>query len=58
MATVVVELVEKFFIAIFFLICFAALGFFTLYLSRNIDYGEARFDSDGNVIRDEENKDE
>ena len=43
---------------ILFLICFAALGFFTLYLSRNIDYGEARFDSDGNVIRDEENKDE
>ena len=44
--------------AILFLVCFAALGVFTLYLSRNIEYGEARFDSDGKVIKDEENNNE
>ncbi|MEP3050277.1 MAG: hypothetical protein ABJP48_11925 [Erythrobacter sp.] len=37
--------------AIIFLIAFVAVGGFAIYLSRTIEHGEARFDSDsGNVI--------
>ncbi|MDP2131549.1 MAG: hypothetical protein U0975_04165 [Erythrobacter sp.] len=42
--------------AIIFLIVFIALGVFTLYLSRNIDYGEARFDTRNRDEADEETK--
>jgi len=31
--------------AIIFLIVFVLLGLFAIYLSRNIEYGEARFDT-------------
>jgi len=42
--------------AIIFLIVFIALGVFTLYLSRNIDHGEARFGPDGKMIDDDDAK--
>lgn len=40
--------------AIIFLLCFVALGGFVIYLSRTIDHGEARFDSSGRLIKDEQ----
>lgn len=38
--------------ATIFLIAFAILGGVVMYLSKTIDHGEARFDKDGNVLRD------
>lgn len=39
--------------AILFLIVFVLLGIFVIFLSRNIEHGEARFDSSGKVMRDD-----
>lgn len=38
--------------AIIFLLVFAVLGVFTLYLSRTIEYGEARFDTRNDADED------
>ncbi|MEP3420529.1 MAG: hypothetical protein ABJN35_02230 [Erythrobacter sp.] len=35
-----------------FLVCFVILVGVVMYLSQTIEHGEARFDKDGNVIRD------
>jgi len=40
--------------ATIFLVCFVLLGGLVMYLSRTIDAGEARFDKDGKIIRDED----
>lgn len=42
--------------AIIFILVFIALGVFALYLSRNIDHGEARFDTRNAGESDEETK--
>ncbi|MFL0357403.1 hypothetical protein ACI5KX_13095 [Erythrobacter sp. GH1-10] len=42
--------------ATIFLVCFVVLGGVVMYLSQTIDHGEARFDADGKVIKDEEPK--
>ncbi|MGY6551307.1 MAG: hypothetical protein ACXIT4_05355 [Erythrobacter sp.] len=39
--------------AIIFIICFLVIGAFVLYLSRNIEHGEARFDASGKVISEQ-----
>lgn len=40
--------------ATIFMVCFVILGGFVMYLSKTIDHGEARFDKDGKVVRDED----
>ena len=43
--------------ATIFMLCFVLLGGVVMYLSKTIDHGEARFDSDtGNQIRDPDKK--
>ncbi len=40
-----------------FLVAFAIIGGVVMFLSRTIDHGEARFDSDGQQITDEPEQD-
>ena len=40
--------------AIIFLICFVLLGLFTLWLSKNVEHGEARFDTSQTPAKDDE----
>ena len=42
--------------ATIFMVCFVLLGGVVMYLSKTIDHGEARFDKDGNVVRDQDEK--
>ncbi|HSM54426.1 MAG TPA: hypothetical protein VK839_09640 [Erythrobacter sp.] len=42
------------FYAIIFLICFALLGLFAFWLSRNVEHGEARFDTSRTQANDDE----
>lgn len=39
--------------ATIFLVCFAVLAGLVMYLSQTIEHGEARFDADGKVIKDQ-----
>ena len=41
-----------------FMICFVLIGGVVMYLSKTIDHGEARFDTDSNVISEKETNDE
>ena len=40
--------------AIIFLICFVLLGAFTLWLSKNVEHGEARFDTSEKRVKDDD----
>lgn len=40
--------------AIIFLICFVLLGLFALWLSKNVEHGEARFDTSNTRVKDDE----
>ena len=40
--------------ATIFMLCFVGLAGVVMYLSKTIDHGEARFDKDGKLIRDED----
>ena len=44
--------------AIIFLICFVLLGVFVLWLSKNVEHGEARFRPDGKMDSTKETDDE
>lgn len=44
--------------ATIFLVAFVILGGVVMYLSKTIDHGEARFDSSGKLISDEEKHDD